>query len=140
MENEFTKSDITWTKDADLCCSINKVEPMDRLMEVQDVWILGLLIYQNSQRKELNVFEEKSGIIKFYLILDMTNDNVDDLFVDNNIPKHPLEAQEYSSIGCAQCTIKGQGRAGTVLVKQSVVFIYNGIIFKLKYKSRGRQI
>ena len=53
----------------------------------------------------------KSGIIKFYPILDLTNDNIDDFFVDNNMPKHPLEAQEYSSIGCAQCTIKGQGRA-----------------------------
>ena len=84
---------------------------MDRLKEVQDVWILGLLIYQNSQRKELNVFEEKSGIIKFYPILDITNDNIDDFLVDNNMPKHPLEAQGYSSIGCAQCTIKGQGRA-----------------------------
>ena len=76
-KNEFTKSDITWTKDADLCCSINKVEPMDRLKEGQDVWISGLLGYQNSHRKDLNVFEEKSGIIKFYPVLDMTNDNVD---------------------------------------------------------------
>ena len=124
-ENEFTKSDITWTKDTDLCCSINKVEPMDRLKEGQDVWISGLLGYQNSHRKDLNVFEEKSGIIKFYPILDMTNENVEDFFVDNNIPKHPLEVQGYFSIGCAQCTIKGQGRDGTVLVKQSVVFIYN---------------
>ena len=41
----------------------------------------------------------------------MTNENVDDFFVDNNIPKHPLEAQGYSSISCAQYTIKGQGRA-----------------------------
>ena len=85
MENEFTKSDITWAKYAYLCCSINKVEPMDRLKEGQDVWILGLLGYQNSKRKDLNVFDEKSGIIKFYPILDMTNDNVDDFFVDNNI-------------------------------------------------------
>ena len=76
-ENEFTKSDITWKKDADLCCSINKVEPIDRLKEGQDVWISGLLGYQNSHRKDLNVFEEKSGIIKFYPVLDMTNDNVD---------------------------------------------------------------
>ena len=28
----------------------------------------------------------------------MTNENVDDFFVDNNITKHPLEAHEYSSM------------------------------------------
>ena len=111
-KNEFTKTDTTWTKDADLCCSINKVEPMDRLKEGKDVWISGLLGYQNSHRKDLNVFEEKGGIIKFYPILDMTKDEVEEFFTDNNIPKHPLEAQGYSSIGCAQCTIKGSGREG----------------------------
>lgn len=111
-ENDFTKSDITWRKDTDLCWSINKFEPMDRLKEDQDVWISGLLKYQNSHRKELNVFEEKSGIIKFYPILNMTNENVVYFFVDNNIPKYTLKAQGYSSIDCAKCTIKGQGRAG----------------------------
>ena len=32
----------------------------------------------------------------------MTNENVDDFFVDNNIPKNPLEAQGHSSIGYAE--------------------------------------
>lgn len=111
-KNDFTNKDKTWTKDQDLCCSINKVEPMDRLKEGQDVWISGLLGYQNSHRKDLNVFEEKGGIIKFYPILDMTKEDVEAFFADNNLPKHPLEAQGFSSIGCAQCTVKGQGRSG----------------------------
>lgn len=111
-KNEFTQKDKTWTKDQDLCCSINKVEPMDKLKEGQDVWISGLLGYQNNHRKDLNVFEEKGGIIKFYPILDMTKEDVDAFFADNNIPKHPLEAQGFSSIGCAQCTVKGKGRSG----------------------------
>jgi len=111
-KNDFTSKDTTWTKDQNLCCSINKVEPMDRLKENQDVWISGLLGYQNSHRKDLNVFEEKGGIIKFYPILDMNKEDVTAFFEDNNIPKHPLEAQGYSSIGCAQCTVKGQGRSG----------------------------
>tara|TARA_B100000795_G_C22575609_1_gene351759 strand:- start:50 stop:703 length:654 start_codon:yes stop_codon:yes gene_type:complete len=111
-KNNFTTKDTTWTKDQNLCCSINKVEPMDRLKLNKDVWISGLLGYQNSHRKDLNVFEEKGGIIKFYPILDMTMEDVTLFFKDNNIPKHPLEAQGYSSIGCAQCTVKGQGRSG----------------------------
>lgn len=111
-KNEFTQKDTTWTKDPDLCCSINKVEPMDRLKENQDVWISGLLGYQNSHRKDLNVFEEKGGIIKFYPILDMTKEDVSNFFEQNDLPKHPLEEKGFSSIGCAQCTVKGQGRSG----------------------------
>lgn len=111
-KNEFTKKDKTWTIDQDLCCSVNKVEPMDKLKEGKDVWISGLLAYQNTHRKSLDVFEEKGGIIKFYPIIDMSEAEVNAFFVDNNLPKHPLEAQGYHSIGCAQCTVKGKGRSG----------------------------
>lgn len=111
-KNEFTQKDKTWTKDPDLCCSVNKVEPMDQLKEGQDVWISGLLSYQNTHRKSLDVFEEKGGIIKFYPILDMSEQDVQQYFKENNLPSHPLEAQGYHSIGCAQCTVKGKGRSG----------------------------
>lgn len=111
-KNEFTQKDKTWTIDPDLCCSVNKVEPMDKLKEGQDVWISGLLSYQNTHRKSLDVFEEKGGIVKFYPILDMTEAEVKAYFKDNNIPNHPLESQGYHSIGCAQCTVKGKGRSG----------------------------
>lgn len=111
-KNEFTKKDKTWTIDQDLCCSVNKVEPMDALKEGKDVWISGLLAYQNTHRKSLDVFEEKGGIIKFYPIIDMSEKEVNAFFTDNSIPKHPLEEQGYHSIGCAQCTVKGKGRSG----------------------------
>lgn len=111
-KNEFTRKDETWTKDQDLCCSINKVEPMDRLKEGQKLWISGLLSYQNKHRKELPIFEQKSDIIKFYPIIDVTEQEMEQYYIDNNIPKHPLQAQGYDSIGCAQCTVKGKGREG----------------------------
>lgn len=111
-KNEFTKKDKTWTIDQDLCCSVNKVEPMDKLKEGKDVWISGLLAYQNTHRKSLDVFEEKGGIIKFYPIIDMSEAEVNAFFVNNSLPKHPLEAHGYHSIGCAQCTVKGKGRSG----------------------------
>ena len=111
-KNEFTKKDETWTKDQDLCCSINKVEPMDRIKEGKKVWISGLLAYQNKHRKELPIFELKNDILKFYPIIDVTESEMEKYYLDNNIPKHPLQAQGYESIGCAQCTVKGKGREG----------------------------
>ena len=111
-KNEFTTTDKTWTVDQDLCCSVNKVEPMDKLKKGQEVWISGLLSYQNTHRKELEIFEEKEDILKFYPIVDMTEKEVDRFFKKNSLPNHPLEAQGYNSIGCAQCTVKGKGRSG----------------------------
>lgn len=111
-KNEFTQKDKTWTKDQDLCCSINKVEPMDKLKEGKKIWISGLLGYQNKHRKDLPVFEEKGGLIKFYPIIDLAEEEVNAYYEKHDIPKHPLEAQGYHSIGCAQCTEKGKGREG----------------------------
>ena len=111
-KNEFTTNDKTWTVDQDLCCSVNKVEPMEKLKKEQEVWISGLLSYQNVHRKYLDVFEEKDDILKFYPILDVTEKEVTDFFKKNKLPSHPLEAQGYNSIGCAQCTVKGKGRSG----------------------------
>lgn len=111
-KNEFTRKDETWTKDQDLCCSINKVEPMDKIKEGKKVWISGLLGYQNKHRKNLPIFEEKNGMIKFYPIIDVSEEEVKAYFEANNIPFHPLQAQGYESIGCAQCTVKGKGREG----------------------------
>lgn len=111
-KNEFTRKDETWTKDQDLCCSINKVEPMDKIKEGKKVWISGLLGYQNKHRKNLPIFEEKNGMVKFYPIIDVTEEGVNAYFEKYKIPKHPLQAQGYESIGCAQCTIKGKGREG----------------------------
>lgn len=111
-KNDFTQKDKTWTNDPDLCCSINKVEPMDRIKEGKKVWISGLLAYQNSFRKNLDIFEEKDKLLKIYPIIDMTEQEVADFFSKHKLPKHPLESKGYSSIGCAQCTVKGQGRSG----------------------------
>tara|TARA_Y100000739_G_C20533142_1_gene429919 strand:+ start:92 stop:745 length:654 start_codon:yes stop_codon:yes gene_type:complete len=111
-KNEFTTKDKTWTIDQDLCCSVNKVEPMEKLKEEQDIWISGLLSYQNTHRKDLDVFEKKEEILKFYPILDVTEKEVAQFFKKNKLPNHPLESQGYNSIGCAQCTVKGRGRSG----------------------------
>ena len=111
-KNDFTTKDQTWTKDPDLCCSINKVEPLDVIKPNFDLWISGLMSNQTSHRKQLDIFEQKSDITKFYPILDFTAEQAAEYFVKNNLPKHPLESMGYSSIGCAQCTAKGKGREG----------------------------
>lgn len=111
-KNEFTLKDQTWSKDPDLCCSINKTEPMDRLKEGKKVWLSGLMAYQNKFRSNLDIFTENNGLLKFHPIIDITAEEKEAIYINNQLPKHPLESKGYGSVGCAQCTVKGKGRAG----------------------------
>lgn len=111
-KNAFTREDQTWTKDPDLCCSINKVEPLDNLKSDYEVWMSGLMRFQNTERKSRKIFEKKGNLLKFHPIIDFTEKQQKGYFEENNLPKHPLEKAGYQSIGCAQCTFKGKGRSG----------------------------
>lgn len=110
--NKFTASDETWKKDPDLCCSINKVEPLDKIKAGYEVWVSGLMSTQNDHRRKLNIFEEKGGILKFYPVIDLEEKEVTAYFEAHGLPHHPLRAKGFSSIGCTHCTAKGKGREG----------------------------
>jgi phosphoadenosine phosphosulfate reductase len=111
-KNQFTRDDQTWSKNPDFCCSINKVEPINEVKKGQEIWVSGLLGYQNEHRKQLDVFEQKQDIIKFYPIIDMKKEEVDLYISGHQLPPHPLLAKGYESVGCTHCTQKGQGRVG----------------------------
>lgn len=111
-KNAFTRQDQTWTKDPDLCCSINKVEPLDQLKSNFQVWVSGLMRFQNTERKTRQIFEQKGKLLKFHPIIDLSEKDRNDYFVTNQLPRHPLEKHGFHSIGCAQCTFKGKGRSG----------------------------
>jgi phosphoadenosine phosphosulfate reductase len=71
-KHEFTTDDKTWTKDPDMCCSINKVEPLNKIKQNYRVWISGLMRWQSDHRESLDYFEDRKGMVKFYPLLDVT--------------------------------------------------------------------
>lgn len=111
-KNKFTREDQTWSKDPDLCCSINKVEPLEKIKSGFEIWVSGLMSSQNSYRKKMNVFEQKDDIIKFYPIIDMSEEESKAYLKKNELPPHPLLAHGFASVGCIHCTVKGRGREG----------------------------
>lgn len=110
--NGFTQKDETWRKNPDFCCSINKVEPLDAVSKQFQVWASGLMRSQNEHRKDLRIFEEKKGLLRFYPIIDITPDERDEYIRSHQLPFHPLVQHGYHSIGCKHCTVKGENREG----------------------------
>lgn len=111
-KHEFTTTDETWTKDPDYCCTINKVEPLDALKENHKIWISGLMSWQSDHRATLDIFEERGGIVKFYPLLDVTQEEREAYVKEHLLPFHPLQSKGYFSIGCKHCTQPGKGRDG----------------------------
>ncbi len=111
-KNNFTQQDKTWNSDPDLCCSINKVEPLDKIKPGFQIWVSGLMSSQNAYRESLKIFEEKDGIIKFFPIVDLSEKEAFDYMKKNNLPEHPLLKAGYNSVGCFHCTVAGKGRSG----------------------------
>lgn len=111
-KHEYTVKDQTWKTDPDFCCSINKVEPLHEVKKSFKVWVSGVMRWQTEHRSELEVFEHRGDIIKFYPLIDVTKEQRDAYIREHQLPFHPLVAQGYSSIGCSHCTKPGDDRSG----------------------------
>lgn len=110
--NQFTRDNHSWKHNHDLCCFINKVEPLEEIKPKYQVWVSGLLRFQNSNREHLGLFENKPDILKFHPIIDMSKEEVATYKYIHELPEHPLTQQGYQSIGCTHCTQKGTAREG----------------------------
>ena len=89
----------------DSCCNIRKVEPLERALKPFDGWITGRKRFQNSERGALDFFEnEGDRRIKVNPLAHWGREDLEEYLVNNNLPRHPLVAKGYPSIGCAPCT------------------------------------
>lgn len=111
-KQEVAKIEQLWETDPDACCGTNKVAPLEKVKEKHEVWISGLLGYQNGYRSGLDIFQERSDIYRFYPLIDWTEAQVKDYFEYFGLPHHPLERMGFNSLGCTHCTVKGTGRNG----------------------------
>jgi phosphoadenosine phosphosulfate reductase len=93
------------TEDANLCCYLNKVQPMQKAMHGLRGWISGIRRDQTSERAQARIIEvQKDGLIKINPLLNWTRQDVQDYIEAHQLPSHPLLAKGYRSIGCAPCT------------------------------------
>ena len=98
----------------DLCCHFRKVAPMARATAGYDALINGRKKAHGGKRQTLDLFSLEGGKIKIQPLIHWDEDRIDAEFKARGLPKHPLVAEGYLSIGCRpeQCTTRGKGREG----------------------------
>jgi len=111
-QHAFTRDEQWWKDHPRMCCSINKIVPLEPIKSEHKVWVSGIMGYQTDFRSGLRVFERQGDIIKFQPLIDIDEGEVNYYFSLFNLPDHPLKAQGYGSVGCTHCTAKGEGREG----------------------------
>ena len=97
---------LRWNYDPDGCCDLRKVEPLRRALAPFDAWISGRKGFQAGTRQLMPRFEEDEGRLKLNPLADWDKDRLNAYFSMHELPRHPLEAEGYPSIGCAPCTSK----------------------------------
>ncbi len=91
--------------DPDACCAFRKTEPLERALGDFDAWITGRKRFQGQTRQTLEFFEAEGDLrIKVNPLAHWTRDDLQDYIINNRLPRHPLVAKGYPSIGCAPCT------------------------------------
>lgn len=89
----------------DACCALRKSEPLERALGAYDAWITGRKRYQGATRARVDFFESDADIrIKVNPLAHWGREDIEEYMINNRLPRHPLVAKGYPSIGCAPCT------------------------------------
>lgn len=88
------------------CCYIRKVEPLQKALKGNKIWITGIRAEQSNNRHEMQMLEwdEVNQVMKFHPLLNWTWGQVKQFVSRNDVPYNPLHDKGFVSIGCAPCT------------------------------------
>ncbi len=104
------ESGLRWSYDPDGCCEIRKVAPLTQALAGYDATLTGRKAFQNATRATLPRFEidtaDEQGRLKINPLIDWDADRIAAYFAQHDLPRHPLVARGYPSIGCSPCTNK----------------------------------
>ena len=98
-----------YRRNPDLCCTINKVQPLQHALAGYHGWLSGLRRDQSASRAAIPIVEVQtilSGeeILKINPLAHWSKEDVEAYVREHEIPTHPLLEKGYASIGCWPCT------------------------------------
>jgi len=91
-------------RDRDACCGIRKVTPLADELAAFDGWISGRKRFHGGDRAALPVVEADGERLKFNPLARLTRTELNTAFAAANLPRHPMQALGFSSVGCVPCT------------------------------------
>ena len=93
-------------RDPATCCFLRKVDPLARALEPYAAWVSGARRADGPSRANLPVvtWDRTNAMVKVNPIAAWSDEDVEAYQVANDLPRHPLVALGYPSIGCAPCT------------------------------------
>jgi thioredoxin-dependent adenylylsulfate APS reductase len=86
------------------CCHFRKVRPLNRKLEKFDAWLTGLRRSQSDTRGSLGTLATENGRLKISPLAHWSREDVEAYTREHDVPRHPLYANGYTSIGCAPCS------------------------------------
>jgi len=93
-----------WAHNPNLCCHILCVLPLERALDSFYAWVTGRKVYHGGERSKLKAIEATDGKVKINPLLKWSYKRIEAAFEKRGLPRHPLVAQGYTSIGCLPCT------------------------------------
>lgn len=108
---EHDNENLLHLHDPDACCALRKTAPLEAALRDVDTWISGRKRYQGVARAAIALFEVDRPLgrlprIKVNPLAHWDSADLNDYITAHNLPRHPLVAQGYASVGCAPCTHK----------------------------------
>lgn len=98
-----------------LCCHVRKTLPLERKLSEFDAWAVGLRRGQSEERAGVEQVERQGRRVKLSPLAHWTAADVAAYLRERGVPRHPLYAEGYESIGCAPCTrALREGESGRV--------------------------
>ena len=92
--------------DPNACCDLRKARPLAQALDGFDGWITGRKRYQNGARATLPFYQIDGSKMKINPLANWGSDDLRGYIEKHDLPRHPLVAQGYPSIGCRPCTTR----------------------------------
>ncbi len=98
--------DDQWRTDTEACCHVRKVEPLERALSGRTAWVTGLRRVEAPTRSNAPIVSHDllRDIVKINPLVAWTDEDMAEYIEREGLPKHPLTAKGYLSIGCWPCT------------------------------------
>ena len=88
------------------CCHVRKILPLMQALKGYDGWISGIRSAQSITRADTKLVEYDATfeLLKFNPLAHFSDEDVERYMSEFAIPKNPLYAKGFKSIGCKPCT------------------------------------